>query len=225
MTAFEEFAIPVLRPVTATDVAVEEALRCLTGGGLLVHPTTSVFGLGGPVSPDVAAEVSRLKGYSAPRPYIRLVFSAEQIAMAFPSVVWNDYAQRLADRFWPGPLTLVLDDGTDEGVALRAEGNQFMRVLLEEWGQGVLSSSLNRRGQPVSATRDRAAAALVALPASVLPVTFVSEPLLPGPPASTIVSVREGHVRVLRAGAVPVEEVGTALSLEPGDLGAAEGAR
>ena len=225
MTAFEEFAIPVSRPVTAIDVAVEQALRCLTGGGLLAHPTTSVFGLGGPVSPNVEAEVSRLKGYSTPRPYIRLVYSAAQIATAFPSVVWNDYAQRLADRFWPGPLTLVLDDGTDEGVALRAEGNEFMRVLLEAWGNGVLSSSLNRRGQPVSATRDGAAAALARLPVSVLPVPFVSEPVLPGPPASTIVSVREGGARVLRAGAVSVEEIGTALSLEPRDLGAAEGAR
>lgn len=225
MTAFEEFAVPASMPAAAIDEAVEQALRCLTGGGLLAHPTSSVFGLGGPVSSSVEAEVSRLKGYSARRPYIRLVSSAEQIATAFPSVIWNEYAQRLADRFWPGPITLVLDDGTDEGIALRAEENRFMQVLLQAWGKGVLSSSLNRRGQPVSATRDGAAATLAGLPVSDLSATFVSEPQLPGPPASSIVSVREGRVRVLRAGAVSVEEIGTALRLESRDFGAAEPAR
>ncbi|MEE9207170.1 MAG: Sua5/YciO/YrdC/YwlC family protein [Gemmatimonadota bacterium] len=231
MTAFEEFALPAALSASsgaeapadraATEEALEQALRCLSADSLLAHPTSSVFGLGGSVSLEVEAEVSRLKGYTVRRPYIRLVYSARQISTAFPSVVWNDTAERLADRFWPGPVTLVLDDGTAEGVALRAEGNRFMQLLLEAWGRGVLSSSLNRRGEPVSATRDAAAAALAALSPSDLPVTFVSEPRLPGPPASSIVSVRDGRVRVLRVGAVSVEEIGTCLSLDPRGLGAA----
>lgn len=222
MTAFEEFAVPAEMPKAAVDEAVEQALLCLSAGGLLAHPTTSVFGLGGPVSPDVEAEVSRLKGYTTPRPYIRLVLSAQQIPRAFPSVVWNDNAQRLADRFWPGPLTLVFDDGTEQGAAVRAEGNPLMQALLEAWGEGVLSSSLNRRGQPVSATRDDAAAALAGLPVSDLPVTFLSQPQLPGLPASSIVSVRGGHVRLLREGAVSPVEISATLEVEPRELGAAE---
>lgn len=227
MTAFDEFALPALGPdaaavdedrAEAVDEAVEQALLCLSSGGLLAHPTNTVFGLGGAVSPSVETEVSRLKGYSARRPYIRLVSSAEQVASAFPSVVWNDFAQRLAGRFWPGPLTLALDDGTEEGIALRAEGNRFMQILLEAWGRGVLSSSLNRRGEPMPVTRDEAAASLAGLPVSEFPVTFISEPRLPGPPASSIVSVRGGVVRLLRAGAVSAEVIGAVLDLDPGGL-------
>ncbi|MEN8143588.1 MAG: Sua5/YciO/YrdC/YwlC family protein [Gemmatimonadota bacterium] len=221
MTAFDEFALPASGPdAAAIDEAVELAVRCLSAEGLLAHPTSTVFGLGGAVRPNVEAEMSRLKGYTSRRPYICLVASAEQAASLFPSAVWNDYAQRLAARFWPGPLTLALDDGTDEGIALRAEGNRFMQVLLGVWGGGVLSSSLNRRGQPVPATRDAAAAALAGLPASEFSVTFISEPKLPGPPASSIVSVRGGVVRLLRLGAVSAEEIGAALGLDPLGLGA-----
>ncbi len=76
-------------------------------GRLIALPTETVYGLAAPIDrPDLIARVFKLKGRPATNPLIVHVGSLDQARSCVRE--WPDLAQRLADHFWPGPLTLVL---------------------------------------------------------------------------------------------------------------------
>lgn len=184
--------------------AVDAAARTLAAGGIVAHPTFAVYGLGGAATPAVDSVILGLKGRGSDRPLLRLVLESSEVERLYPSVRWTDVAERLAADFWPGGLTLVLDDGTAGGLAVRAEAHPVVRRLLERWGHAMSSTSLNRPGAEPAASAGQARSALEAIPAVDRKVLFLNAGRLPGPPASTLLSLRGGEVRLLREGAVPV---------------------
>jgi len=192
---------------------VADAVEVLRGGGLLVHPTGTVYGIGGAATEEVERKIAELKGRPPKRPCIRLAGSVDRLRRLLPQVPWSERTALLARTFWPGPLTLVVDDGTEEGIAVRVDGHPGMRRILERWGGLFLSTSLNRSGGRPTGAEVRARAVAEALPDVSLPIAFLAAGDLPGPPSSTILSLRpEGsRARVLRAGAVPVERIEACL--------------
>lgn len=207
--------------IMADDVgAVDTAVAHLSLGGLLAHPTGSVYGIGGAPNVEIEREVARLKGRPRGPGLVHLVAETADVRRAWPDAAWPASAGRLASRFWPGPLTLVVDDGSEYGIAVRVEPHEFTRAVVRRSGRPLSSTSLNRTGEPPATDPAAARAALEALPESDLAVLFVDAGRLAGPPPSTLVRVpgAEGQAfDVLRAGAVDPGRLYEALVADVGE--------
>src|SRR5260221_10542768 len=99
--------LALIDATTPQCAAVMAAAELLRSGGLVAFPTETVYGLGASaLDPSAVARVFEAKGRPANNPLI--VHVADLSDLARVVAVWPDLAQRLAERFWPGPLTLVL---------------------------------------------------------------------------------------------------------------------
>lgn len=193
---------------------VEAAVTALREGHLLVHPTESVYGLGG-VPRELDAEIARLKGREPGRPLLRLGGSVDALRRAHPGLRWTREAEALAAALWPGPLTLVLDDGTPAGLGVRVEGHPATRRVLLALDGTMSSTSLNRSGREPARTEEEAREVLEAMPEAAVPVWWLGAGTLAGPPPSTVLSLRGEEPAVLREGALRVERIADVLGREP----------
>ncbi len=133
---------------------VRRAADILKRGGLVAFPTETVYGLGADAAnAQAVARLYAVKGRPADHPVIVHFAGAEQ-AFAWAREV-PDAARRLAARFWPGPLTLILKrsplaqdfvTGGQDTVGLRVPSHPVARELLEEFKKGVAAPSANRFG-------------------------------------------------------------------------------
>jgi L-threonylcarbamoyladenylate synthase len=140
--------------------AIEQAAAILWRGGLVAFPTETVYGLGAnALNPDAVAGIFRAKGRPQSNPVI--VHAADTEAARALVTEWPETAQRLADAFWPGPLTMVLpkapsipDSVTAGGptVAIRVPANRIAHDLLVAAGVPIAAPSANR-SESVSPTR------------------------------------------------------------------------
>jgi L-threonylcarbamoyladenylate synthase len=141
------------------DREIEAAVAVLRAGGLVAFPTETVYGLGADASsPGAVRKIFEAKGRPADHPVI--VHLADPVLIASWARDIPDAARRLARKFWPGPLTLVLKraagvsdlvTGGQDTVALRVPAHPVARRLLAGFGGGVAAPSANRHGR-VSAT-------------------------------------------------------------------------
>ncbi|MGZ5172102.1 MAG: L-threonylcarbamoyladenylate synthase [Burkholderiales bacterium] len=140
--------------------SIEEAVAVLRAGELVAFPTETVYGLGADASNhDAVKKIYAAKGRPRNHPLIVHVAKVAQIetwAAEIPA-----QAQRLADRYWPGPLTLILKraghvndlvTGGQDTIALRVPSHPVAQALLSAFGGGIAAPSANRYGR-VSATR------------------------------------------------------------------------
>jgi L-threonylcarbamoyladenylate synthase len=212
-------------PVVAADgPGIERAARALSEGRLVLHPTETVVSLGGdPRSASAVDRARRIKGYDESRPFLCLVSDAA--AARALAGAWPADARTLADRLWPGPLTLVVEAGPGApgpvtyggAIALRPAADSVSRRLISAWGAPLFSTSANRRGEPPPARVTDAARRLADAPGAGEIALALAEPVGSGPAApgrpSTIVDVRGGETRIVRAGAVELDRL---RSLVPG---------
>lgn len=190
--------------------AVAAAVAALRAGELVLLPTETVYGLAADAgNPEAVLRIFEAKGRPRFNPLISHVFdlaAGEQIA------AFDDRARRLADAFWPGPLTLVapLRDpaavcdlaraGLDT-VAVRAPSHPLARAVLQAFGGPVVAPSANRSGRPSptrfqDAVEETGFATAVALDGGDCAVGL----------ESTVVAVTD-EVRLLRPGAVTRAEI------------------
>ena len=191
----------------ATGVtALDRAAELLDAGGVLAHPTSTVYGLGGRPREAVDGRIAALKGRPL-LPLIRLAASREALGAALPAVRWTETGRRLADALWPGPLTLILDDGSEAGIAVRVDAHAVVRRLLERAGGLMTSTSLNLTGGAPARTRGEAREALASMPQGAGWLGWLDAGDLPASAPSTLVRPGSETVDVLREGAVPVREI------------------
>lgn len=137
----------------ATHMAeIKQAVEVLRGGGLVAFPTETVYGLGADATQAAAVErIYRVKGRPATNPVIVHVADIERAKRY--AADWPEAAQKLADRFWPGPLTLVLPkspqivDQVTAGlgtVGLRVPNHPLALELLRAFDGAVGAPSANR---------------------------------------------------------------------------------
>lgn len=193
-------------PLATGAAALARAARTLDAGGLVAHPTSTVYGLGGRPGAEADARIATLKGRGA-GPLIRLAASRGAVRDAVPDVRWTDAARRLADAYWPGPLTLVLDDGSAAGVAVRVDAHPVVRRLLERAGGLMTSTSLNVTGGVPARTRREARAVLASMTLEGGAGGWLDAGDLPLSVPSTLVRAGAEKVEVLREGALPAREV------------------
>jgi len=142
-----------------SDSEIARAAATLRAGGLVGFPTETVYGLGADASnPDAVKKVFAAKGRPHDHPLIVHVADGAQLedwAREIPPA-----ARKLAQQFWPGPLTLIfkraatVSDGVTGGqdkVAIRVPSHPVAQALLRAFGGGVVAPSANRFGR-VSAT-------------------------------------------------------------------------
>lgn len=186
---------------------LDTALEALRAGKLVVVPTDTIYGVAAlPEVPGAVEAVFRAKGRPDDKPLPVLAAARQDLE---PVVLFDDRAQRVADRFWPGPLTLVLPraagfehdlGGRDRSsLAVRVPASDVTRALLARSGPLAVTSA-NRSGRPAATTVVEARAALgdeVAV--------YVDD----GPARgreSTILSLL-GEPEVLRVGALEADEL------------------
>ena len=188
---------------------LDAASAAIARGELVLLPTDTVYGVGADAfSPAAVARLLGAKNRGRAMPVPVLIGEASTLAGLTMSVPRP--AQQLAEAFWPGGLTLVVehapslawDLGDAEGtVAVRLPDDDVARDLLRRTGPLAVSSA-NRSGRPAATTAEEAAAQLGEHAAVVLD----GGPRA-GSAASTIVDCTGPVPRVLRVGAVPVERV------------------
>lgn len=186
--------------------SLKDAAQLVRGGGLIVYPTDTVYGLG--CDPRNAAAVDRLFAAKnrEPKPIPVLCDAIERVRILAEV---TPGAERLAAEYWPGQLTIVLPlkesvapkihqgSGT---VAVRIPGSDLCRELIRDCGGLLTGTSANLSGRPPCKT---AADAEEQLGEAV--DLILDGGRLEGLP-STIVALRENGIEVLREGAVRVSE-------------------
>lgn len=200
------------RPAPPPEDDVEQAVRALRAGEAIVVPTDTLYGLAAlPTVPGAVDRLFSLKGRPADTPIAVLVAGIEQVeALADLSGT----ARRLADAFWPGPLTMVLPRraGVDlplgephATIGVRWPDHPVIAALAEAVGP-LATTSANRTGEPTPATADEAAASLVGDVAVVLDGGACAGT------ASTVVDLTGPDLRVLREGAITESALRAALA-------------
>ncbi|NUR87879.1 MAG: threonylcarbamoyl-AMP synthase [Nonomuraea sp.] len=148
--------------MTARTSDIERAAGVLRGGGLVAFPTETVYGLGADAEdPAAVARVFEVKGRPPSHPLIVHIGGAEHLGDWAEDV--PPAARLLAERFWPGPLTLVLRRGPRvpfettgglETMAVRVPDHPVALALLSAFGGGVAAPSANRFGSVSPTTAD-----------------------------------------------------------------------
>lgn len=141
-----------MNPVIADKSAIELAADLLRQGRLVAFPTETVYGLGADAkNPEAVKRIFAAKGRPVDHPLI--VHIPDFAALDDWAIEIPDAARQLADRFWPGPLTLVLNKrpdvpmevtGGQTTVALRVPAHPVALSLLRAFGGGVAAPSANR---------------------------------------------------------------------------------
>ena len=202
---------------------LEDAARLLRDGGLVAFPTETVYGLAADATnPQAIARLNRVKGRPPHKPYSLHLHSIEQVREVVAHV--PPQARRLMERFWPGPLTIVIpyhgpstrpsaslrivvsersESNHDmQTVGLRVPDHPIAQAFLKACGVPVAAPSANASGTPPPTDAQQVLAGL----------DGAFDCLLDGGPCrlgreSTVVSVTAGGLDILREGAISKETI------------------
>ncbi len=192
------------------EISIEEAADLLSGGRLCAFPTETVYGLGADATnADAVLSIYETKGRPRFNP---LIIHCADLAMAETLAEFTPLARRLAEKFWPGPLSLVLPARVGNGladvatagldsVALRVPDHDLARALLRAVGRPLAAPSANPSGKLSPTTAQQ-----------VWRGFGGKVPVLDGGPCmagveSTIIAVEGERLVQLRAGALPRDEI------------------
>jgi L-threonylcarbamoyladenylate synthase len=192
--------------------ALERAQQVLRRGGLIAFPTDTVYGLGAEVlNAEAVSRLYRVKGRTQEKAIPVLAANKEDVLKVAQSL--PEMARRLADRFWPGPLTLVVlrlaelpqELSVYETVGVRIPDHEMTLELLEATGPLAVTSA-NLAGDPSSLS---AADVLAALDGEI--DLLLDGGLAPGGMPSTVVDCTQDQPQVLRPGPISAEDIAAAL--------------
>jgi L-threonylcarbamoyladenylate synthase len=200
----------MVRVVRATPVEIETAVQALRDGELVAFPTETVYGLGANArNPAAVRKIFEAKGRPTTHPVIVHLDNPRFLHHWVRDVPGP--AARLAERFWPGPLTMVLPraanvhdilTGGQDTVAVRVPAHQMAQQLLTAFGGGIAAPSANRYGR-LSPTRaehvreELGEAVRIVLDGGECQIGL----------ESTIIAFEGQEVRLLRPGAVSAAQI------------------
>jgi len=204
-------AIDARQPAAA---ALAEAVAILQAGGVVAMPTDTLYGLAAdPFSSEAVARVFAVKGRSTDRAMPLVAADVDQVVNQLGPL--SELAQRLASKYWPGPLTLLVARpssipadvaGGRTEIGVRVPAHAVTRELCRVSGRLLTATSANLSGAPPSNDPDDIERALRTGVDLLLDAGRT-----PGGPPSTIVDVTGREVRLVRAGAIAWEDVQTCM--------------
>ncbi len=198
---------------------IGEALDCIVAGGVVAIPTDTLYGLAADATnPDALEKVFNIKGRPTNMPLPILVSGWSQVeTVSTVSGPDADIARALADRYWPGPLTMTLPSNPNlpprltaglATIAVRMPDHPIPLALASGLGRPITGTSANRSGEPDITDPDDLRRCLGELVDGII---VSGEP--PQGAASTIVAVADRDLTLLRAGALAFSEVRRAAGL------------
>ena len=207
--------------ISALDPSVPaRAASVLAAGGIILYPTDTLYGLGADALSDEAVDnIYAIKGRDEKKPMHCIV---ADMTMADEYGEVNELATALAEKFLPGPLTMILKKrgGIDTGIArgmdtigVRIPRNEFCTTLVREFGLPFTTTSANKSGMMPACSTE---AILLQLGESVQHIDLVIDAgVLPSRSPSTVVDVSSHAVVILREGALSTQEILAALPSQP----------
>ena len=193
---------------------VSQAAACLTSGQLVALPTETVYGLGANgLDPDAVAKIFITKGRPQDNPLILHIAEPAQMEMICRDIPQSAYA--LAEKFWPGPLTMVLPAKdivpkcTTAGlptVAVRCPDCAITRDIIRQAGVPVAAPSANISGKPSTTTAEH----VYHDHNGKIPLIVDGGPCRVGV-ESTIIDLTEQPPRLLRPGGITPEQLAEVL--------------
>jgi L-threonylcarbamoyladenylate synthase len=190
--------------------AIQEAAKWILNGGLVALPTDTLYGLAAdPFSVAAIARLFAAKGRDAERALPLIAADTAQVTThlgRLPSA-----AQRLAERFWPGPLTLLLGaapalaagvTGGTGKVGVRVPADAVARAICAEAGRPITATSANVSGEPATPDPDQVERTL----GDRIDLLIDTGATRGGAP-STIVDATGAEPALVRAGAISWEEI------------------
>jgi L-threonylcarbamoyladenylate synthase len=210
-----EVRVLTIDPLRPDADVIARAASCIAGGGVVIFPTETFYGLGGdPWQPTVVERVFDIKRRDMGKPLP--LIAADDAAIRQVAANWPSEADLLARAFWPGPLTLVLAASTllppalhahTGKIAVRVSSHAVAKGLASAVGGLLISTSANLSGQPPCRHPDELASELLSQVDRVLH----AGPTLGGQP-STLVDVTVHPPQLVREGAIGWERIETVLS-------------
>ena len=135
--------------------AIKTAVDIIKGGGVIVYPTDTVYGLGADaLNPEAILKIFKIKGRPLDQP---LPVAVSGLEMAAKLAFVNYKASKLMEVFWPGALTIVLKKksiipsivvGGGENVGLRMPDHAVSLMIIRTSGAPLVATSANKHGQP-----------------------------------------------------------------------------
>jgi len=189
-----------INPSAPDPAAVARAAAALRAGGIIILPTETVYGIGGDGSrAEVVRRIYAIKGRSEEKPLVRLAADWKDLE----DVIWRPETRKLAEAFWPGPLTLVLSllDGRVQGF--RFPDHPLTRAIVRAAGVSFVATSANRSGEPPAADGEEAEKIFGGEADLILNGGKV------GGTASTVLDLSVSPPRLLREGPVSREDLET----------------
>ena len=190
--------------------ALQEAAKWIRQGGLVALPTDTLYGLAAdPFRSDAVARVFTVKGREAGRALPLIAADAAQIATHLGPL--SPIADRLAAKFWPGPLTLLIPapaalardvTGGTGRVGVRVPAHDIARAICRAADRPITATSANRSGQPATSDPEEVERML----GEDVDLLIDTGPTRGGAP-STIVDMTGLAPRLVRAGAVSWDEI------------------
>ncbi len=195
-------------PQPPPDPDLKQAARLLAQGGLVVFPTETYYGIAAAIDrPQALERLVSLKGRTPDKPIALIVGDREQVTLISENIPLA--ATNLMNRFWPGPLTLILPArkdlhpylvSSDGGVGVRQSPHPTAARLSQALAKPITATSANLAGKPP-----------VTSPQDLDPTIQKGVDLVlddgptPGGPPSTILDPRQSPPLLIRPGAVRVE--------------------
>ncbi len=190
--------------------SIKTTADTLKNGGIVIIPTDTVYGFSGIVDLKNAssnfetdAKIRTIKGRAETKPLIQLIARPEDLRLYTDDEIPDSLLSK-----WPGALTIIVHTKKDSPlaehaaiptIAFRCPGDEWLRKIIAECGAPIFSTSVNRSGQPVLDT-----------PAAIIS-EFENEVDLiiddgdkKGALPSTLVTIENGEVKVLRQGTVEI---------------------
>jgi L-threonylcarbamoyladenylate synthase len=189
---------------------IEEAVGILRRGGIIVYPTETVYGIGcDPMNYNACMRILDITKRDTSKAMLLLAYSAEQVTeMAGPL---NEQALLLAEKFWPGPLTIIIKPsknipgyllGKTEGAAFRVTSHPLSSAITKEFGMPIISTSANfSGGEPVENYQEA-----LTIFGNKVDIVLNSDFKMKGKP-STIVDTTSGSIELIREGALSFKEI------------------
>jgi len=212
-----------METIRLSEVGVEaaalRAAEILRGGGVILYPTDTLYGLGADaLSDDAVAKVKRIKGRDEGKPIHAIV---EDLAAAEAFAVIDASAKLLAKAFWPGSLTLILkkrenvETGISRGIrtfGVRVPNNEFCLALAHEFGKPYTGTSANRSGEVPERSLEKVLTQLGSVVRAIDIVIDAGE--LQASLPSTVVDTTSSTPVILREGTISASDIWNVVRAE-----------
>lgn len=183
------------KPEISKSEEIEKAVEILRRGGVVIFPTDTVYGIGARF--DSTAAIQRIRNIK--KSYQDFPILISDFKQLHQLVQANSIALYLAQKYWPGALTLVLKSKRgDEKIALRIPDSPLVRTLIDMLGAPIIGTSANFHGQKASTKYAELDKRLITL------ADYVIRGRCRLGKESTVVDATAIPVKILRAGAVRI---------------------